>query len=72
LIELRKLRKPKVLYFVSKETGTFEFFEEEEEDPENRAPKKTFIERLNDVQEISLKVQETLDKVASLGERIVK
>lgn len=35
-------------------------------------PKKSFREKLNEIQEICLKVQETLDYIASMGERVVK
>lgn len=37
-----------------------------------KEPKKTFRERLAEIQEICLKVQETLDFIASLGERVIK
>ncbi|CAF1029366.1 unnamed protein product, partial [Brachionus calyciflorus] len=51
----------------------FDYIEDEEEnlDPESKEPKKSFRERLNEIQEICLKVQETLDYIASLGERII-
>ncbi|RMZ93414.1 multiple C2 and transmembrane domain-containing 1-like isoform X4 [Brachionus plicatilis] len=51
----------------------FECFDEEEDvsDPDSiKEPKKSFRERLNEIQEICLKVQTTLDYVASLGEKI--
>ena len=35
-------------------------------------PKKTFREKLTDIQEICLKVQDKLDEIASLGERVIK
>jgi hypothetical protein len=39
---------------------------------DSKEPKKTFKEKLNEIQEICLKVQENLDYLASLGERIIK
>lgn len=39
---------------------------------EIKEPKKSFREKLAEIQEICLKVQEALDYIASLGERIVK
>ena len=52
----------------------FEFVDEEEEpmDDAKEEPKKSFREKLNEIQEICLKVQETLDYIASMGERVVK
>ena len=52
----------------------FEYLDEEEEpmDSTDKEPKKSFRERLNEIQEICLKVQETLDYIASLGERVLK
>ncbi len=57
-----------------KDSINFEYYDEEEETVKDtdKEPKKSFRERLNEIQEISLKVQEMLDYIASLGERILK
>ena len=55
--------------------NAFDYFEEGEEeamDVEAKEPKKSFRERLNEIQEICLKVQDALDFIASLGERVIK
>lgn len=38
----------------------------------NKEPKKSFREKLAEIQEICLKIQEALDYIASMGERVVK
>ena len=57
-----------------KQDISFEFVDEEEEqiDDAKEEPKKSFREKLNEIQEICLRVQETLDYIASMGERVVK
>lgn len=41
-------------------------------DLESKEIKKSFREKLAEIQEICLRVQEALDNIASLGERVVK
>ena len=53
----------------------FEICEEEEEaieDATKSKETKSFRERLNEIQEICLKIQESLEYAASFGERVIK
>lgn len=43
-----------------------------EKDSKNKQEAKSFRERLNEIQEICLKIQEILEYVASLAERVIK
>ncbi|PVD20054.1 hypothetical protein C0Q70_20548 [Pomacea canaliculata] len=46
--------------------------DDEEEEDKDKEEKKTFKEKLQSIQDVCLKVQETMDMVACLGERIKK
>jgi DNA-binding transcriptional regulator YhcF (GntR family) len=63
------------VFFLLKEILKFDYADEEDENLDldsKREAKKGIREKINDLQEIGFKVQEALDYVASLGEKIIK
>ena len=70
-----KLKSSAYCYFTGNTEEEDLLIDDEDEDfmdAESKEPKKSFRERLNEIQEICLKVQETLDSIASVCERVIK